>query len=232
MSSGGHAWRVSPRRAVRIQKDLRARLMLTNGFDVIRIVAGADVAYSRRLNRVYAAVAAFDYATMDLLEDVYAQGPAGFPYIPGLLTFREGPAVMKAFRRLKNRPDMVLFDGQGIAHPRRMGLASHLGILLDLPSIGCAKSPLRVQFRQPGRRRGSATRMMAGDEQVGVVLRTREGVKPVYVSPGYRVDVPTSAQIVMKCGRGCRLPEPTRRAHMLVSRYRLHSEERIERNKK
>jgi deoxyribonuclease V len=219
-----HSWRVSPRRAIRIQEDLRARLVLTNGFDTIRIVAGVDVAYSRRLNRVYAAMAVCDYDTMNLLEEVYAQGPAGWPYIPGLLTFREGPVVVKTFRRLKIRPDIAIFDGQGIAHPRRMGLASHLGIVLNLPSVGCAKSPLRVQFRQPAQRRGSATRMMSGGQQVGVVLRTREGVKPVYVSPGHLVDIPTSMKIVLTCGRGYRLPEPTRLAHILVSRFRLNRE--------
>jgi deoxyribonuclease V len=219
-----HPWKVSPQRAIAIQRELRSHLVLKNGFDTIERVAGVDVAYSPRIDRVYAAVAIFDFRTLSLLEEVYAEEDSLCPYIPGLLTFREGPVVLRAFRRLQACPDVILFDGQGIAHPRRMGLASHMGLLLGISSIGCAKSPLRVQFRIPGKRRGCATRMMAGEEQVGVVLRTRAGVKPVYVSPGHLIDIPTSKRVVLRCGRGYRLPEPTRRAHIMVSRYRIHEE--------
>jgi deoxyribonuclease V len=219
-----HPWRVSPRRAVAIQKILRSHLSLVNGFRALRIVAGVDVAYSRRNNRMYAVAAAFDLQTMSSLERVFAEDTARFPYIPGLLTFREGPVVLKAFRRLISKPDIILFDGQGIAHPRRMGLASHLGLLLGTPAIGCAKSPLGVCFRLPGQRRGCATRMMAGEEQVGVVLRTRQGVQPVYLSPGHLVDIPTCVKVVLRCGRGYRLPEPTRMAHLMVTHYREQKE--------
>jgi deoxyribonuclease V len=219
-----HRWNVSPRRAIHIQEELRARVILENGFRQLRRLGGTDVAYSRKRNRVYAAVVVFDYETLAPLEVACAEGPARFPYIPGLLTFREGPVVLKAFRRLKNRPDVVLFDGQGIAHPRRLGLASHMGLLLNISTVGCAKSPLWVQFKPPGVRRGSRTRMMAGDEQVGVVLRTRDGVKPVYVSPGHLVDLPTSVKVVLAAGRGYRLPEPTRIAHMMVSKLRKQEE--------
>jgi deoxyribonuclease V len=141
-----------------------------------------------------------------------------------LLTFREGPVVMKAFARLKTRPDLILFDGQGIAHPRRLGLASHMGLLLNIPTVGCAKSPLRVKFKLPGPRRGCATKMTVGDEEVGTVLRTRDGIKPLYVSPGHLVDMATSVRVVLAMGRGFRLPEPTRIAHITVTQLRKRRE--------
>ncbi len=215
-----HLWDVSPQRAVGIQQELRSRVLLANGFRELTRIGGADVAFSRRRERVYAALATFDFETMSLLEVAYGEAQAFFPYIPGLLTFREGPAVLDAFRQLRKRPDVILFDGQGIAHPRRMGLASHMGVVLNIPTVGCAKSPLRVAFEPPGRERGCASEMKDGDEQVGVVLRTRTGVKPLYISPGHLVDVPTSVQLVLAAGRGYRLPEPTRVAHILVSRLR------------
>lgn len=219
-----HSWDVSPGQAIRIQEELRARVVMTNGFQKLTLIGGADVAFSKRYNRVFAAAAVFDHDTMSLVEEAYAEAPARFPYIPGLLTFREGPVVLKAFRRLRKRPDVILFDGQGIAHPRRLGLATHMGLLLNIPTVGCAKKPLRVQFTPPSLKRGSATKMMAGEEQVGVVLRTRDGVKPLYVSPGHLVDLATSVRIVLNAGRGYRLPEPTRIAHILVSRLRKKKE--------
>jgi deoxyribonuclease V len=215
-----HAWEVSPRQAIQIQERLRARVVLANGFRELARIGGADVAYNRDNNRLYAAVVVFDYQTMSPLEEAYAKGSAHFPYIPGLLTFREGPVVLEAFRRLRTRPDLILFDGQGIAHPRRMGLATHMGLLLNIPTVGCAKNPLRVQFRTPGLKRGCATKMMSKEEQVGVVLRTRDGVKPVYVSPGHLVDVASSVRVVLATGRGYRLPEPTRLAHLKVTEMR------------
>ena len=215
-----HSWEVSPRQAIQIQERLRAGVILAKGFRELTRIGGADVAYRRENNRLYAVVAVFDYQTMSPLEEAYAKGSAHFPYIPGLLTFREGPVVLEAFRQLRTRPDLILFDGQGIAHPRRMGLATHMGLLLNIPTVGCAKKPLRVQFQTPGLKRGSATRMMAGEEQVGVVVRTRDGVKPVYVSPGHLVDVASSVRVVLATGRGYRLPEPTRLAHLKVTEFK------------
>lgn len=219
-----HSWDVSPSRAIQIQESLRSHLALANGFRKLIFIGGADVAYSWRKNRMYAALTVFHYSTMNLLEVAFAEAEAHFPYVPGLLTFREGPVVLRAFRRLKGRPDLVIFDGQGIAHPRRMGLASHMGLLLNIPAVGCAKSPLWVQFVPPGMKRGDATEMMAGNEEVGAVLRTRDGVKPVYVSPGHLVDLSTSVRVVLACGRGYRLPEPTRIAHIMVTQRRRRDE--------
>ena len=221
-----HAWDVSPQQGVHIQEELRSRVVLTNGFRELTYVGGADVAFSRKKGRVYAALVVLEYRTMSLVEVACGEGEARFPYIPGLLTFREGPVVMKAFGRLSKRPDLFLFDGQGIAHPRRVGLASHMGLLLNIPTVGCAKSPLRVQFELPGPKRGSVTKMMVGDEEVGAVLRTRDGVKPLYISPGHLVDVATSVQVVLATGRGYRLPEPTRIAHIMVTQLRKRREGR------
>ncbi|MCK4271804.1 deoxyribonuclease V [bacterium] len=219
-----HRWDVSPRQAIEIQEDLRSLLVLTNGFDKLLLVGGADVAYSRKKNRVCAALTVFHYSTMNLLDVAYAEAEASFPYIPGLLTFREGPVVLKAFRRLKERPDLIIFDGQGIAHPRRLGLAAHMGLVLNMPTVGCAKSPLRVQFEVPGLKRGSASKMMDGEEQVGVVLRTRDGIKPLYISPGHLVDLATSVKVILATGRGYRLPQPTRIAHIKVTEFRKRFE--------
>lgn len=140
------------------------------------------------------------------------------------MKIREGPVVLKAFRRLKERPDLIIFDGQGIAHPRRLGLAAHMGLVLNMPTVGCAKSPLRVQFEVPGLKRGSASKMMDGKEQVGVVLRTRDGIKPLYVSPGHLVDLATSVKVILAAGRGYRLPQPTRIAHIKVTEFRKRFE--------
>ncbi len=219
-----HRWDISPRQAIKIQEDLRSLLVLTNGFDKLLLVGGADVAYSRKKNRVCAVLTVFHYSTMNLLDVAYAEAEASFPYIPGLLTFREGPVVLKAFRRLKERPDLIIFDGQGIAHPRRLGLAAHMGLVLNMPTVGCAKSPLRVQFEVPGLKRGSASKMMDGKEQVGVVLRTRDGIKPLYVSPGHLVDLATSVKVILAAGRGYRLPQPTRIAHIKVTEFRKRFE--------
>lgn len=225
LSDIAHDWDVSPRQAVQIQEELRSRVVLANGFGELARIGGADVAFSRKRGKVYAALVVFDYVTLSLLEVAYGEGEARFPYIPGLLTFREGPVVMEAFGRLRKRPDLILFDGQGIAHPRRLGLATHMGLLLNTPTVGCAKSPLRVRFEPPGSQRGSFSKMMDGNEQVGVALRTRDGVRPVYISPGHLVDLPTSVQVVLACGRGYRLPEPTRIAHIMVSQLRRGDEE-------
>jgi len=220
-----HEWDVSPGLAIQIQERLKARVVLSNGFQQLSRIGGADVAFSRKRNKVYAVLVVLDYVTMSALEMVSGEGPARFPYIPGLLTFREGPVLMEVFNRLRKWPDLILFDGQGIAHPRRLGLASHMGLLLNTPSIGCAKSPLRVQFKPPKRERGSLSKMMYGHEQVGVVLRTRDGINPLYISPGHMVDLPTSVKVVLDCGRGYRLPEPTRIAHIQVSQMRRRDEE-------
>jgi deoxyribonuclease V len=215
-----HPWNVNYRDAIRIQEKLRADISLINSTWAIRYVVGTDVSYSRKGDAGIAAVVAFSYPDLEILDETIAVGKISFPYIPGLLSFREAPLLIQAFRNLRHLPDVVLYDGQGIAHPRSFGLASHMGLLLNVPSIGCAKEKLVGAFGDVGLPRGSTTPLTMGGKTVGAVVRTRTGVKPVFVSPGHRIDLETSIEVVLKTCRGFRLPEPLRRAHLLVSRIR------------
>ena len=213
-----HDWTVDPSAARSIQEALGSRLRTEALRHPPELVAGADVAFDRGRGLVFAVVLVFRFSDLGVIEETSAHGPADFPYVPGLLTFREGPVMLKAFGQIRNRPDVVLFDGQGIAHPRRLGLAAHMGLWLDLPAVGCAKSRLVGRYDEPGLHRGDAAPLMDGEEQIGEVLRTRERVKPVFVSPGHRIDFASARRIVLECGRGRRLPEPTRQAHIAVTR--------------
>jgi deoxyribonuclease V len=176
-------------------------------------VAGIDTSY--RSNMACAAVVVLSLKHLELIEYSTAILPVEFPYIPGLLSFREGPAIIKALQKLKTRPDILLFDGQGIAHQRRFGVASHIGLLLDCPTIGCAKTKLVGQYEEPDSRRGSFTYLRIADNPIGAVVRTRTGVKPVYVSIGHRVNLRQSIKLVLDCNKGFRLPEPIRQADRL-----------------
>src|SRR5512135_3607536 len=178
-----------------MQQRLRPLLLTSNETGEIKTVAGADVSYSKSSDVYYAAVILMSFPEMQVLEEAWAAGPAAFPYIPGLLTFREGPICLNAFRKLKATPDIVMFDGQGVAHPRGFGLASHMGVLLDIPSIGCAKSVLVGEYKEPGRKRGSASPLIYKGEEVGRALRTRDGVKPVFVSIGHKVDTDAACRL-------------------------------------
>jgi len=215
-----HPWDVSPAEAIRIQEALRRRLDLGEARRPTETVAGVDVSYDTRTPTVYAAVVLMRLHDHEILETATATRPATFPYIPGLLSFREAPAVLQAVTRLKRRPDCLLCDGQGIAHPRRFGLACHLGLLLDLPSIGCAKSVLVGEYQEPPKKRGGFRMLIDRGERVGIILRTRDGVEPVYVSPGYRMNTQQAREIVLKATGRYRVPEPTRQAHLLVNRLR------------
>jgi deoxyribonuclease V len=215
-----HPWDVSPAEAIRIQEALRRRLDLGETRRPTETVAGVDVSYDTRTPTVYAAVVLMRLHDHEILETATATRPATFPYIPGLLSFREAPAVLQAVTRLTRRPDCLLCDGQGIAHPRRFGLACHLGLLLDLPSIGCAKSVLVGEYQEPPEKRGGFRMLIDRGERVGIILRTRDGVEPVYVSPGYRMSTQQARKIVLKATGRYRVPEPTRQAHLLVNRLR------------
>ena len=220
-----HPWRVSYQEAVDIQDELRKSLILTDGSTALpRTIAGADVAYSKLTNQVYAGVVVLDFKGMKPLDKAGAVRKASFPYIPGLLSFREAPALLKAFSLLKTKPDVLLFDGQGIAHPRGLGLASHMGLLLDRPSVGCAKSVLVGGYDPVGIEAGSYSYLLYKGKRVGAAVRTRSRVKPVFVSPGHRINLPSSIKIVLKSCRGYRLPEPLRQAHNLVSQLRSVSQ--------
>jgi deoxyribonuclease V len=201
--------------AIQIQGALRKQIILRKAFSGVKTIGGGDVAYSKKRTYCFGAIAVLSFPDMEILDRVTAVGKILFPYIPGLLSFREGPVLIKAFQRLKQKPDAMIYDGQGIAHPRGMGLASHMGLWLGIPSIGCAKTPLLNQFILPGPLKGSFEWIRWEGKKVGAALRTRENVKPVFVSPGHRIDLRTSIQLILKTCKEYRIPEPLRRAHQL-----------------
>ncbi len=211
-----HNWSVSPARAMAIQNRLARAVNQIQPSREIRTIAGVDAAYSAEIGLCLAGVVLWDRQSGEVIESRTATRPLVFPYIPGLLTFREAPAIIAALRKLKRRPDCLLCDGQGIAHPRRCGIATHLGLLTGLPAIGCAKSRLVGTYRPPGGFRGSISPLTVGDEVVGAVLRTRDHVNPVFVSVGHGLDLSTAVEITLDCARGFRLPEPIRLADQLV----------------
>lgn len=212
-----HAWDVSPKEAVAIQKSLQSHVNLTDDFGEIKTVAGVDVGFEKNNTVTRAAVAVLDFQTLEVVETAIAHRPTSFPYIPGLLSFREVPCVLEAMLKLSEEPDLLLCDGQGIAHPRRFGIAAHLGLLLDIPSVGVGKSRLTGTYDEPGAEKGSSAPLMDKGEQIGTVLRTRTNVKPLFISPGHRVSIETAPQLVMKCITRFKLPETTRLAHKLAS---------------
>lgn len=203
------------------QLELRDRLVPKGGPRRVRLVAGADISYAKGSDRFFAAVVVLALPDLRTVEEVTVAGKSPFPYIPGLLSFREGPLLMRAFARLKSTPDLILFDGHGIAHMRGIGIASHLGLLLDVPSVGCGKTRLVGEHEEPGPAVGDHVPLVYEGRRVGAVLRTRENVKPIYVSPGHRIGIPQAVRWVLRCGAGYRLPEPTRRAHVLSNKARV-----------
>ena len=217
-----HEWEVCYTEAVDIQRDLRDKLVLENARNFrVRKIAGADISYSRNDDLFFAAVLVLDAETLEVIDRSFSSGRVSFPYIPGLLTFREGPVLLEAFEKLKTRVDAVMFDGQGIAHPRRMGLASHMGLFLGVPTLGCAKKKLVGDFDEPGIQRGCYSELLHKGENVGAALRTKTGVKPVFVSPGHRMGLRSAIDLTLACCLGYRIPEPTRQAHLLVNRLRV-----------
>lgn len=216
-----HPWDLQYSEAVKVQQELRDRIILEPSKMAIRLVAGADVSYSKGSDIFFSSVVVLEIPGMGILEEAAAEGKVDFPYIPGLLSFREAPVLIRAFEKVKNTPDVIIFDGHGISHPRGMGLASHIGLLLDLPSIGCAKKRLVGDYDPVGSEVGDHTPITFKGDVVGAVLRTKKNVKPVFVSPGHKMDVPSAVEIVMKTCRGYKLPEPTRQAHLSVNRIRL-----------
>ena len=204
-----------------LQERLRARVSERDGLPLrLRFVAGADVSYDRGSPILHAAAVVLDAKSLEVVEVGAATLHANFPYVPGYLSFRELPALLAAFARLERRPDLVLCDGHGRAHPRRFGLACHLGVALRLPVIGCAKSRLVGEHREPASRRGAHVSLRDGGETIGSVLRTREAVAPVYVSVGHRVSLATARRLVLRFAPRTRLAEPIRAAHAEVNRLR------------
>ncbi len=212
-----HPWNLSPAEAMAVQRELRARVILADRLGPARRVAGVDVGFEADGAVTRAAVAVLGYPQLELLETALARRPTEFPSVPGLLSFRELPAVLDALAQLRDPPDLLLCDGQGIAHPRRLGIASHLGLLVDIPGIGVAKTRLCGVYADPPNERGAWTPLRANGETIGAVLRTRPGVKPLYISSGHRVSLETAIDYVMACCTRYRLPETTRWAHRLAS---------------
>ncbi|MFQ6675581.1 MAG: deoxyribonuclease V [Fidelibacterota bacterium] len=215
-----HPWQVSPGEARRIQDKLRDRVVISPLPSGIRHVAGADVSFDKGSNLVHAAVVLIRLPDLVVVEKRGVSERTSFPYVPGLLAFREGPPVLRAWEQLTTRPDVVMFDAHGMAHPRRFGLACHLGLILSVPSVGCAKSVLVGSYRDPGPRAGDMSPLVDGGEEVGMALRTRDRVSPVFVTVGHKSDLPTAVELVLACTHGYRVPEPTRQAHLVVNALR------------
>jgi deoxyribonuclease V len=213
-----HGWDLSPKEAIQIQKELRSKVIIAPFMEnSLRLIAGVDVGLPRGAKTARAAIAVLDYATMERVDQATAEIPISFPYVPGLLSFREMPVILAALERLETRPDLFIVDGHGYAHPRRFGLACHLGVWLDMATIGCGKSILTGKQAPLQNSRGSVALLRDGDETIGASVRTRDGVKPVYISVGHRTDLDSAIRIILNCGRGVRLPEPIRWAHRLAS---------------
>jgi deoxyribonuclease V len=222
-----HPWTLDPNQAAQVQVALRERLVLSWQPKPVSTIGGVDVGLGEDTAR--AAIVVLRYPDLSPLEGVTAEVPLTFPYVPGLLAFREGPAILAAWDKLQTRPDLLMFDGQGIAHPRGIGIASQMGLWLERPTIGVAKSRLYGRHAAPGPRRGDWAALYDEKEQskvIGAVLQTREGVNPLYVSPGHLIDVPTCIEFVLRCCTKYRLPEPTRWAHRVAGGEKLPVEAR------
>ena len=212
-----HSWDLTPREAIALQQALRERVVTVDALGPCRRVAGVDVGFEESGAVTRAAVAVLAWPELTLIDQAIARRPTRFPYVPGLLSFRETPAVLACLETLGQAPDLLLCDGQGYAHPRRFGFASHLGLLADIPAIGVAKTRLVGTHGAVPEARGAWTPLLDGGEIIGAVLRSRAGVKPIYVSVGHRVSLPTAIQWTMDCTTRYRLPETTRWAHRLAS---------------
>lgn len=215
-----HPWNVSTGQAIAYQELLSALVRQTPLTATPRTVAGVDV--SVRNDHVQAAVAVLAFPTLDMITYAVWRGPVEWPYVPGLLSFREIPALLRALEQLDSLPDLIMADAQGIAHPRRLGMAAHLGVLLDWPVIGVAKSRLTGDYLEPDDYPGAQSALMDDDERIGTVLRTRAGVKPLYVSVGNRVTLADAVNMTLACCTRYRLPEPTRQAHLLSRNAGAH----------
>ena len=215
-----HEWSLTPKEAVELQKRLRERVRVEPLKGKVETVAGADISFNKFDPTIYTAVVVLRLPNLEVVEEVGIVSETKFPYVPGLLSFRESPSVLEAWSRLKTEPDAVMFDGQGLAHPRRVGIASHVGLIINRPTFGCAKSVLVGKYEEPGAGRGAWTPLVDKGETVGAALRTKDRVQPIYVSPGHLMDVESAVALTLRCHGGYRQPEPTRRAHLLVNALR------------
>jgi deoxyribonuclease V len=215
-----HEWNLTPREAVELQKRLRERVRVEPLARKIETVAGADISFNKYSTTLYAGIVVLSLPSLEVVEEVGVVSETKFPYVPGLLSFRESPPLLDAWAKLKTEPDAVMFDGQGLAHPRRVGIACHVGLLIDRPTFGCAKSVLVGKYEEPPEERGEWTPLVDKGETVGAALRTKTRVQPIYVSPGHLIDLAGAIDLTLRCDGGYRQPEPTRRAHLLVNALR------------
>ncbi len=202
--------------ARKIQETLRKKVKIIPLKKVPNFIAGVDAAFFKDEDKVIGVAALYKYPEMILIEDSFAITKASFPYIPGFLSFREGEAIIEAIKGLKTKPDLILFDGQGIAHPKGMGIATHIGALLDIPTIGCAKSRLVGEYKEPRPKKGDWSPLRYNGKTIGAVLRTKDNVRPLFISPGHKIDLKSSIEIVLGCTSKYRIPEPLRRADYIA----------------
>ncbi len=215
-----NSWNLTPKEAVEAQKEWRELVRIKPLGREIRTIAGADISFNKFSEVIYSGIVVLALPDLRIIESAGIRGTATFPYVPGLLSFRETPSLLEAWKKLKIKPDVLMLDGQGLAHPRRFGIACHIGLLLDLPTIGCAKSILVGTHRELDPEAGSVAPLVHKEELVGVALRTKKNVSPVYVSAGHLIDLDSAVPLVMKSVSKYRQPEPTRQAHLLVNRLR------------
>lgn len=218
-----HKWNLSYTQAVALQNQLRNQIKLTPIKNPPKLIAGFDCSFTKDNKKIIAVVIVLKLPDFNLVETQSVVRKLTFPYIPGLLSFREAPACIAAVEKLKTAPDIFLIDGQGIAHPRRLGLAAHLGLFFDKPTIGCAKSRLTGTFKQPSLEKGAYSLLKDKTETIGAVVRTRTNVKPLFISPGNKCTLADAIKITLACTTKYRLPEPTRLAHQKVSKLRLNA---------
>jgi deoxyribonuclease V len=215
-----HEWPNNPNDAIEIQKIFRPRLIAESRFEKVEYITAVDTAFNERINILYAAAVTVKYPEMTRVEHAVVSAKAQFPYIPALLSFREGPIILDALRRLARIPDIIIFAGHGIAHPRSFGIASHLGLWVDIPSIGCARKKLIGDYRDPGLEKGAQSPLYVFNSEAGLVYRSKDNVKPIFISPGYKCSLSDARDIVINCLGEYRLPEPLRRAHLLAGKIK------------
>ncbi|MBU1627451.1 deoxyribonuclease V [bacterium] len=216
-----HSWNISYKEAVKVQEELSSKIKLIPYEGLPKIIGGADVSYSKNEEELLAVIVLLSYPGFEIVESTSYISKVFFPYIPGLLSFRELPPLIKAYEKLDNIPDILILDGQGIAHPRYFGLASHAGAYLNIPTIGCAKKKLCGDYKIPKDKPGETSPLIYKERIVGSVIRTRKNCKPIFVSPGYMMDIQSSIRIIKLCLTKYRIPEPTRIAHLLTKNSRI-----------
>jgi deoxyribonuclease V len=215
-----HGWDLSPKEAAALQKALARAVVIQPLPSRFKVIGASDISYSKYSESLIAVIVTFRWPGLDPIESVHHVCRAAFPYVPGLLAFREAPPLIEAYGKIRQKPDVMLCDGQGIAHPKKVGLAAHLGLFLRIPTIGCAKTRLCGEHEKVTLRKGFSKPLLLDGEQVGLVFCSRDGVKPIYISPGHLADIHSSKRIVSRCLRRFRIPEPLRLAHIEANRVR------------